>query len=200
MISDSLRNLSSDVVIISIALLGVILILIALVWRRFLSSVMTLSLYWRRQYLKIILITFVVPVLIPLVVYTIVGVYYPSLAQNSVLLVIMLIAGILFLYNLFKAIGWVINRIRNVNKLKIKLDGHILICIQCTFCLGLSALCSLFALLGASSSALDIYIGQNQVETISWSRWLLNDAIILLVIGIVQTGFLYMLDRRSRAN
>ncbi len=202
MISDSLRNVSSDVVVISIALLGVITILIALAWKRFLSSIMTLSIYWRREYLKITSITFVIPVLIPLVVYTAVGVYYPSLAQNSVVLVMMLIGGISILYLLVKAIRWVINRIRGIRKanINIKLDSNILICIQCTFCLGLSAMCSLFALLGASPGALDINIGQNQVENYNWSRWILDDAILLFVMGALQMGFLYMLDRRSRTN
>lgn len=203
MISDSLRSVSSDVVVISIALFGVNFGLIALFWRRFTSSFMTLSLHWRRQYLKPVFISFVLPILIPLAVYTIVGVYYPSLAPNSVILVMMLIAGILFLWLLFKGVRWVIDRIRGARKpkeSKTKLDGNILICIYCVACLGLSALCSLFSLLFAGSSALDIYVGHNQVETFNWARWILNDAIFLFVIGAFEMAWLYILPKRSRTN
>lgn len=203
MIGDSLRSISSDIVGISIALLGVNLGLIALLWRRFTSSFMTLSLYWRRQYLKLVFIAFVLPILIPLAVYTIVGIYYPSLVQNSVLLVMMLIAAIMSLWLLFKGFRWVIDRIRGIVKpkeFKTKLDDNILICVYSVTCLVLSASCSLFSLLFASSSALDIYIGQNQVESFDFTRWILNDAICLFVIGVFTMAWLYILPRRSRTN
>jgi hypothetical protein len=203
MISDSLRSMSADTVVISIALLGVIFILAALVWRKFTSNLMTLSLYWRRQYLKIVFITFGIPVLIPVSVYTIVGVYYPSLAPSSALLVFMLLSAVAFLYLLFRAGRWVVDRIRRVRKPKEfrrKLDTSVLVSTQCMICLGLSALCSLFALFAAGSSALDIYVGQSEVESFNWSRWILNDAIFLFVIGAFLTAFLYMMDRRSRTD
>jgi len=200
MISDAVQNLSSDIVIISIALLGVNFLVVALVWRKFVSSIMKISIYWRKQYLKVILVFFVIPVLLPVTAFTVVGVYYPSLARNSALLVLMLVAAILFLYSLFKAIGGVINRIRRIKEPSMKLDGNILICFECMICLGLSVFCSLFALLGASSTALGIYIHENQVESFNWSRWVLNDAILLFVIGVVQMGYLYLLERRSRTN
>jgi hypothetical protein len=203
MISDSLRSVSSDVVVISIALLGLTIGLIALLWRRFTSGFMTLSRHWRKVYFQAVFITFALPILIPLAVYTIVGVYYPSLAQNSVVLVMMLIAGILLLWLFFKGVRWVIDQIRGARKpkeSKTKLDVNILICIYSVACLGLSALFSLCSLLSASSSALDIYIGQNQVENFNWARWILNDAILLFVIGVLEMAWLYMLPRRSRTN
>jgi hypothetical protein len=199
MVNDSLRSLSSDIVVISIALLGVIFILIALIWKKFILSIVSISIYWRMQYLKLLLLIFIIPLLVPLAVYTAIGVYFPSFAQSSILLVMMLIAAMLLLYSLFHAIRWTINRIRGVKRPRTKLDGEIILCWQSAFCLGLSAICSLIALLGCSSSALNIFIGPYQTENFNWSRWLLNDAILLFIIATIQTGFLFMTERNSKA-
>lgn len=201
MTTDSLQNLSSDIIVISIALLGAIFVLIAITWKKFILRISRLSVYWRIQHVKVILFTFVIPLLIPLAVYTAVGVYYPTLAQDSLFLVMMLIAGILILFCLVQGIKWIINRIRSARKeIKAKLEGDTLICIQSLFSLGLSALCSLLALIGCSSSALDIYTGKYQMENFNWSRWLINDAILLFVVGAIQTGILYAMDSRHRNN
>lgn len=198
MTNDSLRNISSDIVIISIALLGVIFILLALVWNKFIQSIKTISIYWRMQYLKLLFILFFIPLLVPLAVYTAVGIYYPSLAQGSVMLVMMLIAGILILYSLIQGIRWIIDRLRSTKRSRTKLNEEILLCWQTAFCLGLSAVCALIALLGCSSSALNIFIGPYQIEDFNWSRWLLNDAILLFIVGAIQTGFLFMMERKFK--
>jgi len=198
MVDDYIRGLSADVVVISVALLGVTLGAIALVWRRFRSSVMTLPRYWMRQYLKATLIVFGVPILCPVAAVVVVGVYYPFLVRDSVLLVMIAITGILLLYVLSKGVRWVVSRMRRKGDSVRKLDADVLVCIVCMLCLGLSAWCSLVALLGASPSALAIHLDERQVENLNWARWILNGGVILFVIGVFEMSFLYVSEGKSR--
>lgn len=198
MTDDYIRGLSSDIVVISVALLGVTFVAMALVWQRFRSSVMPLPRYWMRQYFKATLVVFAIPVLCPVAAAVVVGVYYPFLVRDSVLLVMIAVTGILLLYVLSRGVRWVVNRMRRRRDTVRKLDADVLVCIVGMLCLGLSASCSLFALLGASPSALAIHLDERQIENLNWARWILNGGILLFVIGVFEMSLLYASERGAR--
>ena len=95
--TETIRNIATDINVISLALLAVVFILIALVWKGFEKMFTSLSMDERKSLSKNVLI-FLLPILALIIVTTWVGAYSPSLVQGVALLTMLGFASIAILY------------------------------------------------------------------------------------------------------
>ncbi len=194
----ALRQIASDISLISIALLGVTFILLSIAWRGFLQRWLTMPREQRRPLVRASFIM-ILPILLPIVVATAVGAYWPTLVQTSYILVIMLLAVIATLYIVFVGFRKLFRYLlrKQGEPVPIKLDGTSIVYSCALMLLAIAVFCNAFALLGTINTAMDINIGPFQPENFNFARWLLTDAVLFFVGGMFTTGYAYLDDKSS---
>jgi len=194
----ALRQIASDISIISIALLGVTFILLSIAWRGFLQRWLTMPREQRRPLMKASFIM-MLPILFPVGVASVIGAYWPTLVQGSVMLFMMLSAVIATIYILFTGFRKLYRYIlkKQGEPVPIKLDGTAMIYSYSLMLLAIAVFCNAFALIGTIQTAMDIDIGPFQPENFNFAKWLLTDAVFFFVTGIFTTGYAYLDDKSS---
>lgn len=186
MTAEQMRTIASDIVVISIALLGVTFILIALAWKGFEPRFAVLTRDQRRAILRILLVTNI-PTLAPMAIVTVVGVYAPDMVQVSYFLVFLVLTAMALVYLL--AVG-VQRLLRHLSSRKanqppaIKPNSTTLLYTYSLLLLTIAIFCVVFSLTGTITTALQLNSGPYQMQTFDLARWLLVDAVSLLVIGM----------------
>ncbi len=186
----NINNLASLIGVQSVAVIGVSLVLLHTAWEGFERTYLPLSLQERKATLISSSIPFAV-ILFIFTVATLSGIYDPSLVQPVVVLVIMLILGIAIIsYTII-----IILRKLRKKKESVKPDDICQIYFFSLLCLALSILCTVGALLGNTSTMLNISIGQYEREYFELGRWLLWDGLFFFAVGIIELGFAYVSDK-----
>ena len=187
---DVSRELAALVAIVSIALVGTTIVLFPPAWRGFEERFLKLPSIEGKTVIKT---TFILlcPILILVGTATVIGVYWPDLVQEAVLLVMFLLLAIAILS---MPVVLVLRRIRKTQKPR-KPDELSLLYFTALIFLTLCIICSLFALIGVTPTMLMIEIGPYGPENFNWGRWMLNDGVLFFVCGIWILGFAYIDDR-----
>jgi len=196
MVESSIQEIAANVSVISIALLGVTLILIALAWKGFNALFVLLPRSERRELVKRNFLPFI-PTLIVVGIVTAVGVNSPQMVQTSYLLAVLGVAVILALYLLFRGIQRLIYFIiRRKKKTKVvKVDSATSYYFVAMLTLAISIFCSVFSLFGVINTALDINISPNQLNDFLLAKWLLSDGVVFFTVGIFITALAYFYDK-----
>lgn len=194
----ALRQIASDISIISVALLGVTFILLSIAWRGFIQHWLTMPREQRRPLVRVSFIM-ILPILLPIGVASAVGAYWPTLAQSSVMLVMMLLAVIATIYILFSGFRKLYKYLlkKQGEPVPIKLDGTAIVYSYSLILLAIAVFCNAFALLGTINTAMDMYISPFQPENFNFARWLLIDAVLFFVSGMFATGYAYLDEKSS---
>jgi hypothetical protein len=182
-----IREIAGLIALVSTALIGTTIYLLKLSWQGMENSYFKVAIV-ERQTVGRANFWFTLCTLIVLFVVTLVGVYYPDLAPWAAMLVIFLIEVIA----VFISIGsWVFRKIKKVNKEQKtrKLDDMSLFYAVSLSYFLFSLLFNLFALLGVTTTMLDIRIGPYWLDNFKLGKWLLVDSIFLFIMGIPMLGY-----------
>ena len=195
--TDITYNMASNITLISLAMLAVVFILIALVWKGFEERFIALSYDERKSLGKNVLIQ-LIPMLSLIVVTTWAGTYSPSFVNAYAFLTMLALAAMAILYLVIIGIKRLIELIfRKKKSVRVvnKIDERAILYFLSLIFLSLTVFCCLFAILGSIPTAMDINIGAYQTQDYNLSRWLLSDAVMLFVSGTFGTGYSYLVDR-----
>jgi len=165
----------------AVAVIGVSIALTRSAWNNFEVRYANLLPKQRKSLMKNILII-ISPFILLILALTITGIYRPSsLNLVFVIFLFLIIASVIF------------GRIKKVLPFKDFNEREILYPLSCIYLL-LSVICELGALLGASSTALDIHIGPHEPENFIWGKWFLFDGILFFILGCFFYGIKYIWD------
>lgn len=193
MAENEIRQIASDVTVISIALLAVAFILIATSWKGFEKRFLQLDADERKELLNRCFAS-VIPTLIIFAVMTWVGVNLPSNQfYSSMTLVFLGFCAIAIIFLIATGIRRLIQVKRQITK-RMKLDETTTLYFICVMFIAISILCCLIAILGSISSALEINFGADQTKSFLEARWLLLDAITFFISGTLGTGVAFIVE------
>ena len=192
-ISQNISDLASLIGVQAVAIIGVSLILISTAWKGFENTYFPLSSQQKKTVITNSVIPFVI-IIVLLAGATISGVYAPTLVAAIVLLIMILITIILIISTPIIII------LRKVKKTPKSQEPDVV----CTFyffsvlLLASCILCTIGALMGVTSTMLDIHIGPYERENFEFGRWLVWDGTFFFATGIVQIGLAYITDKIRR--
>lgn len=178
------QQLAALVAVVSVAIIGVAMLLISPTWKRFEQTSFGLTIPEKRIINRIILLSFG-PLLLFIFITNFIGVYAPGLFQPAARILYLLVLVIWIISILSSQVIKWIRKSKPSPKLaslpfmyRITLVWLIL-CIF--FCL--------IALIGVTPAMLNIEIGPFNQDNYNWGRWFLFDGIIYFFIGIFCFAF-----------
>jgi len=195
MTHDVMREIASNVTIISLALLAVAFILMSLSWKGFEDKFRSMRRDERRELLKSSLL----PLLLVLLftgIFTLIGIYSPKTFQISTILVMLGFIVIIILYLVAAGIRKLYFILRKKRQpTVVKLDEATLIYFISLTYLTISVFYSIFAMIGSIPVAMEIDVIPNQANNFNESRWFLLDSILFFVCGTLATGVSFLMHR-----
>ncbi len=187
---DFTQQLAALVAVVSVAIVGVAILLVSPLWKGFENTSVGLTIAEKRLLNRILLLEFG-PFLLLISITDFVGVYAPILVQP--------VARILFL--LFLAI-WIISivvlrivRWRKKANLSPKFETLPFLYRTALIWIALSISASAIALFGVAYPMLNIEIGPFNQDNFNWARWFLVDGITFFIMGLLSFSFIYLFQR-----
>jgi len=184
------QQLAALVAVVSIAIIGVAILLISPTWKGFKNTSFGLTIPEERVINRIILLFFG-PLLLFIFITNFIGVYAPSLYQP--------VARILYLLIL---VIWIISIIASQiikwmrkSQPPLKIESLPFLYRTTLVWLALCILFCLIALLGVTPTMLNIEIGPFNQDNYNWARWFMFDGIAFFVIGILIFVSTYIFQR-----
>jgi MFS family permease len=193
---ENAQTIAALVALVSIALLGVEVLIVPAVWKKLDYCFFGLPKEKKRNVVRVVLLIVSLPTVV-MGIYTIAGIY--DLENANVILLSALF--IIIVIMMFAAlIVWVISRLKGKKKSKIaeKGDELSLLFVTSFVLLIIGILANLMALTGVTAAMLDIPMGPYSAENYNWGRWLMKDAVLFFVAGIFMVGIAYLYENRKR--
>ena len=190
------QTIAALVALVSIALLGVEILILPAVWKKLDYCFFGLPKEKKRSVVRVVLLMVSFPVVF-MGINTIAGIYYLA-NVNEILLSALFITIVIMMFALL--IVWGISRLKGKKKFKIAEKGDELSVLFVTsfVLLIIGVLSNLLALTGVSTAMLDINMGPYSAENYNWGRWVLKDAVSFFVASISVVGVAYLYEKKKK--
>jgi hypothetical protein len=182
------QQLAALVAVVSVAIIGVAIMLVPAAWRGFENTSFALSKPERRVINRILLAQFG-SLLILFFITNVVGIYAPSYALPIGRTIFLLLGFIVIFYSI---IVIVVNKARKSRPTPIEPLPYLYrsTLLSVVFCVLFSSL----ALFGVAQTMLNIEIGPYNQDNFLWAKWSLLNGIAFFLIGIVNFGYTYIIQ------
>lgn len=193
---ENAQTIAALVALVSIALLGVEVLILPAVWKKLDYCFFGLPKEKKRNVVRVVLLIVSFPIVF-MGTYTIAGIYYLE-NVNEILLSALFITIVIIMFALL--IVWVISRLKGKKKIKITEKGDELSLLFVTgfVLLIIGVLSNLLALIGVSSAMLGINTGPYSAENYNWGRWLVEDAVLFFAVGTFVVGVAYLYEKKKK--
>lgn len=192
---ENAQTIAALVALVSIALLGVEVLILPAVWKKLDYCFFGLPKEKKRNVVWVVLLIVSFPIVF-IGINTIAGIHYLE-NVNEILLSALFITIVIMMFAL--PIVWVISRLKGKKKFKIAEKGDALSVLFVTsfVLLIIGVLSNLLALSGVGGAMLDINVGRYSAENYNWGRWLMKDAVSFFVAGISVVGVAYLYEKKK---
>lgn len=200
MLPENSQTIAALVALVSIALLGVEVLILPAVWKKLDYCFFGLPKEKKRNVVRVVLLIVSFPIVF-MGINTIAGIHYLENVNEILLSALFITIGIIMFA---LPIVWVISRLKGKKKLKITEKGDALSLLSLLFVtsfvlLIIGVLSNLLALTGVSAAMLDINMGPYSAENYNWDRWLVKDAISFFIAGTSMVGVAYLYEKKKNS-
>jgi len=193
---ENAQTIAALVAVVSIALFGVEVLVLKEIWKKLDYCFLSLPKEKKRRVKWGVFLQVIFPS-VALGAYTIAGMYDPENAIAIFFWVVFISAVIMTLaLPIVRVTSWL--KGKKESTIIEEVDVSSVFFVAGFVFLIIGVLSNLAALIGVGAAMLDIKVGIWDIESYVWGKWLMVDAIMFFVLGILIVGVAYLYENRKR--